>query len=115
MNFLRLLPVVLSFVLLAAHFSRNDLAPLIIVSLAIPFLLLLRRPWIPRLFQVLLVFGALEWIRTLVMIALRRQEAGDDWMRMALILGAVALVTALSALVFRGAALKERYGTAPRS
>jgi len=115
MNFLRLLPVVLSLVLLAAHFSRNDMAPLMAVSLAVPFLLLVRRTWIPRLFQVLLVLGALEWLRTLVVIARRRMEAGEDWLRMALILGVVALFTGLSALVFRSGALRERYGTEARS
>jgi len=110
MNFLRLLPLILSCVLLAAHFSRGGVAPLILVSLALPFLLLVRRPWVPRLFQVVLVLGALEWVRRLVALALERRAAGDDWVRMAAILGAVAVFTATSALVFRGSALKERYG-----
>jgi hypothetical protein len=35
MNLLRLLPVILSYGLLAAHFSRADLFPLVMVSLAI--------------------------------------------------------------------------------
>jgi hypothetical protein len=110
MNLLRLLPVILSFLLLAAHFSRNDIIPLVYVSLALPFLLLVRRPWVSRLLQFLLVLGGLEWLRRLVALAGERQAAGKPWVRMALILGAVALVTFTSALVFRLRALRERYG-----
>ncbi len=110
MNFLRLLPVILSCLLLAAHFSRNEIMLLTLVSLALPFLLLVRRPWVPRLFQVLLVVGALEWIRRLIALALERQGAGEAWVRMAAILGMVAALTASSALVFRAGGLKGRYG-----
>ena len=110
MNFLRLLPVILSCVLLAAHFSRNDIAPLIFASLALPFLLLMRRSWVPWVFQVVLALGALEWVRRLVTLALERRDAGEDWIRMALILGAVAAFTAASGLVFRNGDLRERYG-----
>jgi len=110
MNFLRLLPAILSCVLLAAHFSRNDILSLALVSLVLPFLLLVRRPWVPRLFQVVLVLGALEWVRRLVALALERQAIGGEWVRMAVILGVVAALTASSALVFRSGALKERYG-----
>jgi hypothetical protein len=110
MNFLRLLPVILSCLLLAAHFSRNEIMLLTLVSLVLPLVLLVRRQWVPRLFQVLLVLGALEWIRRLIALALERQGAGEEWVRMALILGVVAALTASSALVFRGGALKQRYG-----
>ena len=110
MNLLRLLPVILSCLLLAAHFSRNNIMLLTLVSLALPFLLLVRRPWVPRLLQVVLVLGALEWVRRLVALALERQGAGGEWVRMAVILGGVAAFTASSALVFRSRARKERYG-----
>lgn len=110
MNFLRLLPVIFSCLLLAAHFSRNDIMLLTLLSMTLPFLLLVRRPWVPRLFQVLLVVGALEWIRRLIALALERQGAGEAWVRMAAILGVVAALTASSALVFRAGGLKGRYG-----
>jgi len=112
MNFVRLLPVLLSFVLLAAHFSRNGIPLLVFVSIALPLLLLVRRPWVPRLFRVLLVLGGLEWLRRLVALALARQAAGEPWVRLAVILGTVALVTFASALVFRHKALRKRYGLA---
>ena len=109
MNGVRLIPVFLSALLLAAHFSRADNLPMVVLALAAPLLLLVRQPWVPRAFQVALVLGALEWVRTLISIARMRHAIGEPWMRMAVILGVVALVTASSALVFQVKALKTRY------
>ena len=109
MNVLRLLPVILAFGLLAAHFSRADMMPAVIVSLATPFLLLIRKPWIARSIQVLLLLGAAEWIRAMFGYINVRKEIGEDWGRLAIILVTVALLTACSALVFRGKSLKKRY------
>ena len=86
MNVLRLLPVILAFGLLAAHFSRADMFPAVIVSLAIPFLLLIRKPWIARSIQVLLLLGAAEWIRAMFGYINVRKEIGEDWGRLAIIL-----------------------------
>ncbi len=109
MNILRVLPVILAFGLLAAHFSRADMLPAVIVSLLTPFLLLIRKAWIARSIQILLVIGALEWIRSMFGYIQVRKEIGEDWGRLAIILVAVALLTACSALVFRGKSLKKRY------
>jgi hypothetical protein len=109
MMFVRLLPVLLSAALLAAHLSRHDLTLLIPVALAFPALLLVRRPWVPRVVQAVLLVGALEWVRTGIVLGRARLAAGEPWMRMAVILGAVAVVTAASALVFRSPAVRARY------
>ena len=109
MNVLRLLPVILAFGLLAAHFSRADMFPAVVVSLATPFLLLIRRPWIARSIQVLLFLAAAEWIRAMFGYINVRKEIGEDWGRLAIILLTVALLTACSTLVFRGKSLKKRY------
>ncbi|MDT8435218.1 MAG: hypothetical protein RRA92_00555 [Gemmatimonadota bacterium] len=104
---LRLLPVVLSAVLLAAHFSRAGSGWLVALSLAFPLLLLVRDGRAVRLVQGILVLGGLEWVRTAVRIAEGRVALGEPWLRMALILGGVALFTWASALVFRAPALRR--------
>ena len=109
MNLLRLLPVILSFLLLGAHFYRAGLPPLTLLSLAVLALLFLRKSWVPRLFQALLILGAIEWLRTLYVLAAMRIAWGEPWTRLALILGGVALLTALSGPVFQGRKLKARY------
>jgi hypothetical protein len=109
MNFLRMLPMIVSFLLLAAHFMHAGQNFLIIMMLLLPLLLILRKPWVPRAFQLILLLGAVEWVRILVAIAQTRISFGEPWMRMAVILGVVALFTALSGLVFRNKALQKRY------
>ena len=98
---LRTLPVVLSALLLAAHFYRSRSLALVAASLALPLLLLVRERWSARAVQAGLVLGALEWMRTLAFFAGQRMEVGRPWGRLALILGVVAALTALSALVVK--------------
>jgi hypothetical protein len=109
MNFVRLIPVILSFGLLTAHFSRADLFPLMILCIIIPILLLIKKPWVARGVQILLLLGALEWIRSMFGYIEIRKAIGDDWGKLAIILVTVAVLTACSGLVFRGKSLKIRY------
>lgn len=110
MMFLRLVPVVVSCLLLAAHFSRGGVLLLSLACLALPGLLLARAAWVPRVFQVILVLGGLEWIRRAIVLRGERIAAGEDWARMALILGVVAAFTMVSALVFRSKSVGAHYG-----
>lgn len=112
MNALRLLPVMLSLLLLAAHFYRAGQLLPVGLCLAVPLLLFLRKPWVPRLFQALLALGALEWLRTLYGFAAMRIAFEQPWTRLAAILVTVALLTALSGLVFQTAALRRFYRAA---
>jgi len=109
MTGLRLLPVILSFLLLAAHFYRAGLVLPATLTVAVLFLLFLRKPWIPRLFQLLLILASLEWLRTLYHFAAMRIAWDQPWTRLAVILLALALFTALSGLVFRARSLRARY------
>ncbi|MBI5097877.1 MAG: hypothetical protein HZB30_01390 [Nitrospirae bacterium] len=109
MNFIRLLPVILSLLLLGAHFFRAANTVIFLLTVATPLLLLIRKPWVVRSCQIVLVAGGIEWIRTMVVLAKMRQASGEPWERLALILGGVALFTVCSVLVFRFRSLRERY------
>ena len=109
MNVLRLFPVIFSFLILSAHFSRAGSPLLTIMFLLLPLLLFIEKAWVARLIQILLVIGSIEWIRALITYVSQRQSIDEPYMRLVIILGAVALFTGLSALVFRKQALKERY------
>jgi len=111
MNSLKLIPVVLSFALLAAHFYRSGQVVLAGLCIATLLLLFFRKTWVPRLFQFLLILGALEWLRSLYFFAAMRIAWDQPWTRLAIILGAVALFTALSGLVFNDKAVRSRYST----
>lgn len=107
----RLIPVILSLVLLAAHFYRAGLLPVAVICLGLVPLLFWKKSWVPRFFQVLLLLGALEWLRALYTFAAMRIAWDQPWTRLALILGAVALFTALSGLVFNSRKLRTFYRT----
>jgi hypothetical protein len=102
-----LAPVVISLLMLGAHFLRAGNAVLVgLVAVALA-LLGVRRRWAAWLVQVALMLGTVEWVRTLVTLAAQRSAAGQTFTRLVAILACVTLVTALSALVFRTARLRR--------
>ena len=103
------IPIVLSLILLAAHFLRSGGLLIAIGALGLLALLAVRRAWVARVMQVVLALGGLEWLRTLVRLAMHRSEQGEPFLRMALILGAVATVTLVSALLFETPKLRRFY------
>ena len=103
------IPIVLSLLVLTAHFLRGGCLPLAVGLLGLLALLAVRRPWVARLMQGVLTLGALEWIRTLVTLAMQRSDQGEPFLRMALILGAVAAVTLVSVLLFETQKLRRVY------
>ena len=109
MNALRLSPVLISALFLAAHFFRARNFPLLALAIGIAAILPIRRRWVPRVVQIALILGGAEWVRTTVALASARDAAGQSWIRLAAILGAVALFTMCSGLVFRLPRLRERY------
>ena len=109
MNFARLLPVLISFLLLAAHFVRAGQDLVVLALFLLLLCLFVQKVWVPKLIQLILLLGALEWVLTIVSVAQVRIELGMPWARMAVILGVVALFTLLSGLVFQSKALRKRY------
>ncbi len=79
---------------------------------AAPGLLLIRRAWVPLVGRILLLVAALVWVETTLGLVAARQALGEPWLRMALILGTVALLSAVSALAFRTQSLRRRFSGA---
>lgn len=111
MNFLRLLPVFVSFLLLAAHYLRAGQTLVLFILAGLLLLLFVKKYWVPWVIQLALLLGAVEWIYTLVSVAQMRIDLGMPWARMGIILGVVAMFTLFSGLVFRSRALRMRYNT----
>jgi hypothetical protein len=114
---LQLLPVGLSLLVLGAHFLRAGRPLLALVVLLTLALLFVRRRWAARVVQGVLGLGGLVWIRTLVVLASLRIHTGEPVRRMVIILGSVAAVSLLSALLIQVGALRRFYrlddGNAP--
>jgi len=111
---LQLLPVVLSLIVLGAHFLRAGNVALVALVCVVLGLLGVRRPAAARLVQAALVLGAMEWLRTLVILAAWRAESGQPVVRLTFILGSVAVFTGLSALVFQAARMRSWYSPPPK-
>ena len=108
--FWKIFPIVLCSLLMAAHLRRANMLVLQYVILAIPFLLFWKNKIAARTIQILLMIYGYEWIRTITYYARIRTEKGEDWLRLAIILGVVALLNFATVLVFRTKSMKERYG-----
>lgn len=109
MNFIRLLPVIISLLFMAAHFYRAGLLPVAAIVSVAPFLLFVHHRLVVRIIQTLLAIGSIEWIMTLSRLVSMRQAMGMPWIRLALILGAVSMITFGSVFMFRLKSLRIRY------
>jgi len=107
---LRLLPVVLSLLVLAAHFLRARQALPMALAVALVAVVFVRQRWAPRVLQAALWLAAAEWVRTLFVFAGERMARGEPVARLVAILAGVTLLTLLSSLVFRAAPLRRWYG-----
>jgi len=100
---------VLSFLLLAAHFLRGWHLLLMILCIAAPCLLLVKRRWVLIVLQMLAYLGALVWIRTAVLIVRFRMLHATRYRGVILILGTVAIFTIISGLLLNSKKMREQY------
>ncbi len=111
MTILLLMPVILSALLLGAHFLRTGSIITTALALLFPCLLFIRRAWAARLAQLFLLSGAVEWAITLLHLVAERRLEGQPWIRLAIILGIVLLFTGGSAFLFSfSRLLRKKYG-----
>ena len=107
------LPIVIASLLLGAHFLRWGEPGLVVVCLAMPLLLVVRRRWVPQVLTAGFLAGAVVWIHTGIEIVRYRIDQGAAWSRAAVIIGVVALFTALVPLLFRARSMRKRYDLGP--
>ncbi len=114
-TFSNLFPVILTFIVLAAHFSRHNALFLALFTLFFPFVFLIKKEWVKKVTVFFIIAGFLEWIRTAYILTSIRLHYNLPFLRMALILGAVAILTLLSGLVFKTSRLKKRFSKSPET
>ncbi len=106
---LRITPLIIACLLLAAHFLRRGDLVLVAISAAAPLLLLVRARWVLWVLQALAYCGALLWVWTAFEFAQHRIALGVPWVRMAVIVGGVAAFTAIAGALLNTRALRRRY------
>jgi hypothetical protein len=97
-------------ILLAAHFSRGNHNVLAIISLLIPFLFFIKQKWVIISLEVIAYLAALVWLYGAYEYIQLRIATGDDWVRLLIIMGCVALYTAWTGIFLRSDKIKDTYG-----
>ena len=105
----RMILLILAYLLLGAHFLRGGHFGLVILSLSMPFLLLIKKRWSLILVQIGLYLGAWIWLRTAIIIIHDRILMGAPWGKVFIIIGPVALFTLLAGLLLNAPRVKDRY------
>jgi hypothetical protein len=103
------LPAVFALLLLGAHFFRAGSVIFTAVCALLPLLLVVRRRIALRIVQYGLAAGVLVWLHTAAELTLMRIQLGAPWMRMLLILSAVALFTGLCVWLLNNNKVKQRF------
>ena len=106
---LRIIPLIVSALLLAAHFLRQGNIWLVGLCLLILALLWIKKRWSLIVLQLFAYLGGLIWINTASTIIQQRLYLGEPWVRVAIILGVVASFSVLAGLLLNTAAVKERF------
>ena len=111
MNFFKLLFILpaLSSMLMAAHFSRVNNNWLALGCLLFPLILFSKRTWAMRLFQFFLVAGVAIWLERALFLINLRQRLRLPWLRLGIIITAVAFFTLLSALIFNKQKIRDLF------
>jgi len=102
--------VVVSLILLGAHFLRYGNVFGLAASLVLIGLLFVRSPWAARIIQLGLVLGAIEWGHTLYELVQVRMAQGAPVARMVAIIGTVIVVTLVGTRPAGGAATVTQTG-----
>jgi len=105
----RLLPLIFSVILIAAHVMRfNGLYPALLV-LALLLTLFIRSKWTLKGWQIALAAGIVMWAQTTYNIVQMRMAINEPWLRLAIIMGAVIAFTLYSILSLENKKIKAVY------
>ncbi len=100
---------VVAALLLGAHYLRELNFVLVALCLCAPLLFLYRNRWSLILLQLLSYGAAVVWLDVALRLVHARQQAGRAWLLAALILGSVALLTALAGVLLNSPVITKRY------
>ncbi|RKZ07683.1 hypothetical protein DRQ25_10975 [Candidatus Fermentibacteria bacterium] len=98
-NILRIVMTIIALLLAGAHYGRAGDTILKYLFVALPLLLLIRKKWSDMILAVSISITVPVWIHTTLNIIAVRKAAEIPWLRMAIILGGVALFSLIAAFI----------------
>lgn len=106
---LRIIPLLIASLLLAAHFLRSANIGLVVVAVLMPFLLLIKKRWSLIVLQLSAYVAASVWLYTTIQLVQERMLFGRRWGVAVTILGSVTLFTIFSGLLLNSRAVRDKY------
>jgi hypothetical protein len=85
--------------------------PLFALCLGAPLLLLLRRRWVARAYQLLLLGAIAVWIKTGWVLIDLRISTQAPWLRLTLIFAFVIVLNLIAMYIFETPKMKSRYAS----
>lgn len=95
---------------LAAHFSRAGSDVVAIITLLVPLLFFIKQKWVIKTLESIAYLSAVIWLYGAYQYIQIRIATGEDWIRLLVIMGAVALYSAWSGYFLNSSRIKEVYG-----
>jgi len=108
-TFLQFLMIVISFLMISAHFYRANNHYLAYFLILVPFFLIIRKKYIVRFTQIILFLSSIEWWIVIYKIINIRRMYNMPWIRFSLIMSLVAVFTLLSIVVLESKIMKKIY------
>jgi hypothetical protein len=106
---LRLIPLVIASLLMAAHFLRGGNIGLVLASILVPLLLLIRKRWSLILVQLSAYAAAVIWVYGTIRLVQERMLLARPWSSAVIILSSVALFSVFAGLLLNSRKVKDRY------
>ena len=106
---LRIVLLIISYLLLSAHFFREGETILTAVYLFLPLLFFIKKRWSLIFLQLFSYGGFIIWLQTIFVLTSARIQLGEPWLRMVIILGVVAIFTLLAGLLLNSNKIKSKY------
>lgn len=106
---LRLLPVIISALLFAAHILRFYGLLWAAVVLVPLITLLIRKPWTIRLWQILLALAIVVWLNVAIELVQARMALDAPWLRLAIILSTVISFNLFSLIWLENKTIRSFY------
>ncbi len=105
----KIIPYILTCILVAAHFLRDGNLLMVVVSILFPLILLIKKRWVLIPAQLFAYLGGGLWLGTTMQIANERIAFNEDWTRMAIILGTVTAFSIISGMLLNHDKVTKHY------
>lgn len=109
MIILRIIPSIISALVLSAHFLRDGEFLSVLLTILAPFLFWIKERWSLNTLRLLIFLGGIIWLWTTIELVLNQIANEAPWFRMAIILVLITIFTFFSGYLLNSPVVKKTY------